>query len=116
MFSEMLDLVITKEDVDAQIEVIDIVGDSLHRTRNKELRKWLMGLPVCDLTIAFEPTKEVLRDLGRWVRKNLNKEAVLRVAVDPGVIAGAEIAFKGRYKDLTVRAKIDDLFPFERAS
>ena len=116
MYSEMLDRVITKEDVDAQIEAIDVVGDSLHRTRNRELKKWLMGLPICDLTLAFEPTKEVLRDLGRWVRKNLDKEAVLRVAVDPGVMAGVEIAFKGRYKDLTVKAKIDDLFPFERAA
>lgn len=115
MFSEMLDLVITKDDVDAQIEAIDIVGDSLQRTRNKELKKWLIRLPVCDLTIAFEPTKEVLRDLGRWVRKNLDKEAVLRVTVDPGVMAGVEIAFKGRYKDLTVKAKIDDLFPFKGA-
>ena len=109
MYSEMLDRVITKEDVDAQIEAIDIVGDSLQRTRNKELRKWLMGLAICDLTLAFEPTREIVRDLVRWVRKNLEKEAVLRVTVDPEVVAGAEIAFKGRYKDLTVRAKMEDL-------
>lgn len=59
------------------------------------------------LYLNFVPTDEVKNDVGRRARKLFGPATLLDFRVDPGLIAGAALAFGGVYKDYSVRSKLE---------
>lgn len=56
---------------------------------------------------VFMPEKAQIKDIGNWLRTNLkNPRQIFQVKVDPALIGGCAIAYKGVYKDYSLKAKI----------
>lgn len=58
---------------------------------------------------VFMPEKEQIREIGNWLRTNLkNPRQIFQIKVDPALIGGCAIAYKGVYKDYSLRSKIGE--------
>lgn len=80
--------------------------DVLLKTINS-LQEQLTSLPVVQITIAREPSNNTIDIIAAWFASNVG-ELLLTIFVNPKLIAGIQIAFKGRYKDLSLVTKIDE--------
>lgn len=58
------------------------------------------------LRIAVKPTKELAWKIRSWLEKNLGEKVDLDFIVEPNLIGGAIIEFRGRYGDYSVLKKI----------
>lgn len=72
-----------------------------------ELQKTISSLPVLNLALAFEPKERTLKALSEWFVMNIKQQMLLEITVDPNLIAGAVISFKGRDVDYTIRPKVE---------
>jgi hypothetical protein len=72
-------------------------------------------LPILSLTIAFEPKDKNLQALSEWFVMNIKKQMLFEITVDPHVIGGAKINYKGKFLDASVKPIFDkillDLLP-----
>lgn len=71
---------------------------------DKEIAK-LSTLTIC---LTFEPDDATLSNLGAFARKMFGHLLILDIKLDPRLIAGAALIWKGVYKDYSLRAKIEE--------
>lgn len=64
-------------------------------------------LPILTMYLAFEPDEATLNQIGLFVRKAFGLVLLLDVRLDPSLIAGTALAWKGVYRDYSLRTKID---------
>jgi F0F1-type ATP synthase delta subunit len=63
------------------------------------------------ITIAIEPTQELIQSIKEWSVKNLSENVIFDFEVDPKILGGAIITNKkGSYSDLSLLKKINVLF------
>lgn len=56
---------------------------------------------------VFIPDETQVKEIGEWLRRSLNNpRLIFDVKVDPGLIGGCAIAYKGVYRDYSLKAKI----------
>lgn len=82
------------------------------------LEKMDTNLPVLIMHLAFEPDDVTLNQLGSFARKTFssigrsasgrNLPIILDIKVDPNLIAGTALTWKGVYKDYSLHAKIEE--------
>lgn len=65
---------------------------------------------VLELTVAFEPKQEGIERIWEWVRVNVGEGIVLKFGVDHSVGAGAILVFNGKYRNYSLKKKLDDYF------
>lgn len=75
-----------------------------------KIKKLGEAFPVVSLTLAFEPTEKILKDISFWFIKRLNTKVILDIDYERAFIGGALISYGGRYKDYSLREKIDKYF------
>ena len=68
----------------------------------KKLQDTVNNLTVVSLTLAFEPTDDVLRSLAQWFSIHVQNQIVLDIQTDPHIIAGIKINYNGRFKDYSL--------------
>lgn len=73
------------------------------------LRDDIQAIPKMTLTLSFEPTNDLIRELNEWITLNLKAVITLDFMVDPSLIAGAQIAYKGKIIDHSLRKRIERL-------
>ena len=56
--------------------------------------------------IAFPPTEELIAQIGFFLRNNLKNHKLFEIRVDPNLVAGCALSFKGIYKDYSLRMLI----------
>jgi ATP synthase delta (OSCP) subunit len=66
-------------------------------------------LPVLALTIPFEPNERSLQTFSQWFLLNINKQVLFVINVDPDLIAGAVIKYKGKFVNLSIRPQFDQI-------
>jgi len=69
----------------------------------------ISSLPVLNLTIAFEPTSQTLKNLSEWFFMNLHKQMLFDIKVDRSVIAGAHIRYNGKFFDFSIRSTYEEV-------
>ncbi|MBI2597077.1 F0F1 ATP synthase subunit delta [Candidatus Daviesbacteria bacterium] len=74
----------------------------------KEMEDQINKLPVLIIYLTFETDDESLAQIGQFIRKNLSSPVILDTKYDPGLIAGAALAWKGVYRDYSLRAKLEE--------
>lgn len=74
-----------------------------------KLQETIKALPLLTLTIAFEPNEKVLRSVADWFVMNLNKQFLLEVLIDPTLIAGAVIKYKGTFLDFSSKPLLEKI-------
>ncbi len=93
---------LVKQDTSSKKEEIKILLSNMYRT--------ICALPIVQLTLAFEPSEAVIGNISRWARKNLAAGILLDLSLDRSVLGGAIIVYHGKFYDLTLRKKLQDVF------
>lgn len=74
---------------------------------NEYIENFIKSAQSLSVYLVFSPEKEQLKEIGEWMRTNLkNPRLVFDIKVDAALIGGCAIAYKGVYKDYSLRAKI----------
>ena len=90
--------------------------DNFYQKFNKEnvygifsdLEKIGSGLPILTMHLTFEPNDETLNQLGSFTRKTFNLPSlILDIKLNPDLIAGVALSWKGLYKDYSLKSKIE---------
>lgn len=69
--------------------------------------KFISEASSLSIYFVFVPDEKQIEEIGQWLRKSLNNQKLIfSVKVDPSLIGGCAIAYKGVYKDYSLRAKI----------
>lgn len=71
-----------------------------------DLSKELASVEILDITMAFSPSLRFLNVLRNWVYENVTQNIVLDIHVDPSVLGGVSLVYRGRYLDLTISNKL----------
>jgi len=71
-----------------------------------ELRNYLLSLPKIKLTLAFQPNKEFLKQISEWLQKEVGQKIVLNIFVNPHIVGGAIIEYKGKYLNFSLIREI----------
>lgn len=64
-------------------------------------------LPILTMYLVFEPDFITLNQIGAFTRQTFFPLLLLDVKLNPGLIAGTALVWKGIYKDYSVKAKIE---------
>jgi F0F1-type ATP synthase delta subunit len=74
-----------------------------------KIQEKISSLPTVSLTLAFEPKEKTLKSLSDWFPLNINQQVLLDIKVDPEIIAGASISYKGKFLDFSVKPVFDQV-------
>lgn len=75
----------------------------------KSLRQILIDLKEVQLTLAFEPTEELIDDIYKWFKTNLNTSFVINFNYEPNLIGGAQIAYQGKFYEYSLRKELEQV-------
>ena len=70
----------------------------------------IQHLKFLKLTIAVNPSKELVDEIFYWINKNVGEDIILDLDIDKTIIAGGVVEFEGRFKDYSVKRKLDSFF------
>lgn len=73
-----------------------------------ELGKAQTKLPVLTMYLTFEPDDQTLSQIGEYVRKNFGQNLLLDIKLDPKLIAGTSLVWKGMIHDYSLKAKLQE--------
>jgi F0F1-type ATP synthase delta subunit len=142
MYSEILERLTTRTELETLQEEIVVLKNSFYKTKKdsfeetlaKSVRAWvsnailkdlqeagierkaylkgleeqLKKLRIVQIALPFEPTRENIITFKTWMNANLDSLIVLDIAYHPSIIAGANIAFEGKYKDYSIQSKLNE--------
>lgn len=82
-----------------------LVGANVEETL-KDIQNKISSLTEVNIRIAFEPSISFISYLTQWMRENLDGSAILEVEIDPSIIAGVVVIYKGKYIDLSLAKRL----------
>lgn len=74
------------------------------------LTKAIRELPIMTLYLAFSPNEQYVKQLSALACRYGNQRVLLDIIVDKKLIGGAMIAWKGVYKDYSLRKRVDEAY------
>lgn len=87
-----------------QITNIDSLKDFVTKLIN-----YIQTLPVLSITIAFEPQQETLQTIAQWFVNQLKTQLLLELTIDPRILAGATMSYKGKFMDYSIKSIFDKM-------
>ena len=72
----------------------------------KKIIEEIYDLPILTLSLAFEPNAKTLLALSEWCIVNLKKQLLFEITVDPSIVAGSILSFKGKYADYSSKTTV----------
>ncbi|MBU1032252.1 hypothetical protein KKE03_05040 [Patescibacteria group bacterium] len=90
--------------------------ESFYRNFNKDnvyqifsdLEQNYAKLPILTIYLAFEPDEATVANIGAFTRKTFGLPFMLDIKLDPRLIAGAALSWKGVYRDFSLRTRIEE--------
>lgn len=79
-----------------------------------QLKEEIQKLKILKLSLAFDPSEDTIGNLFTWVWENLGERHILDIQKDQTILGGAIIEFEGKYKDLSLKKKLDEVFATKR--
>lgn len=76
----------------------------------ENLTRTITALPVMTLYVAFLPTEYFVAQLSGVVSRYCGQKVLLEIVTEKHLVGGAIIAWKGIYKDYSVRKRIDEQY------
>lgn len=89
--------IITKQEGEAQMEEADW---------SREARRAFWQQKFVSLTLAFEPRRQFLLEVKRFLEKNLGEAVIIDLSVDEQITAGAMIVCNNHYKNYALTQKM----------
>ncbi len=78
----------------------------------EDLEKTIPTLPILTIYLTFEPNENALFQIGSFARKTYSTPLLLLdIKLDPALIAGCSLVWKGRQRDFSLRAKLEEKKP-----
>lgn len=74
-----------------------------------EFEKLLFGANSVVLTLSFYPTEGVIHRICGWFEENLETRVILDLVVDPDIIGGLKVMCNDRFRDYSVRTKLEKI-------
>jgi F0F1-type ATP synthase delta subunit len=75
----------------------------------EKIREQISKLPKAEIFLAIEPNQEILKSISGWFILNLGEQILIDITIDPSVVAGAIINYKGKRFDASVRKQFKKL-------
>lgn len=72
-----------------------------------KLEKDIKSAQTLTVYLSFEMPDNEKDKLGAYLRANFKKDLIFEIKLDPNIIGGAALSWKGIYKDFSLRARID---------
>jgi len=88
---------------------IDTASASHIKAFMDKIQTEIAAIPLVPLTIAFEPKEQTLKALCDWFELNVKKQVIFDISVDKKMIGGANITFNGKFLDLSIKSKFDQI-------
>jgi len=104
-------------------EVAQVLKDEfLSKYQNKEvikdfltqLKEKAQSLKTIPVTLTFSPSEHSVALLHEWIIKNIGENYVLDIEVDENIIGGICLTLDGKYIDLSLRKKAEEVFTTKR--
>lgn len=73
----------------------------------RDLQKFLQELPTLQLTLAIQPSQAVVEEIAEWLTIHAPTPLLLNIVVNPTLIGGATVGFKGKLYDFSLNTRID---------
>jgi len=86
------------------------IGETDRKTFLTKLRDQVNSLTYIGLTLAFEPTSEIVSRLSTWIKQNVGEAVALDIAIDKRILGGAIIDYKGKRGNFTLLTKVNAYF------
>lgn len=98
----------SKQFADFDFSLLKGIKNNEFSAINEMLENFMKNMEMMSVYFVFTPSDEQVKEVGNWLRQNLkNQKLIYEVKVDPELIGGCAIAYKGVYKDYSLRARID---------
>ena len=79
-----------------------------------EIKNKAEGLQAITLTLAFEAQQSTIDKISAFARQLLAENIIIEINVEPSILGGAIIVFKGLYRDYSLKAKLEEVFKTKR--
>lgn len=76
----------------------------------KALTRELSNLKTLRITTSLRLNRGILENISKWIKTNVDPNLILEIEVDPSIIGGMVIEYKGIYKDYSLSRRLDDIF------
>lgn len=76
-----------------------------------DLETEIVKLKVLTMHLTFEPDEATLGQIGIFARKTFDPILLLDIKLNPSLIAGTALVWKGTYRDYSLLAKIEEKKP-----
>lgn len=137
MFSDFLKFVRTDQDREILIHEIDFMINSSYQTKStgsldkvirsetmqifekaksgernflgflKSLRQTLLDIRTFEITLAIDPSEDLVNEIFSWFKANFEVPPVLSFKRNAELIGGAELAYLGKYYSFTLNKILD---------
>ena len=119
----------TREDLDNLIEQIDALSVSLYKSKVaaalpevikaefedsvdkqgflEKLREQLVGAVFLGMAVPVELSSDGIAKISLWAKKNIGRDVILDLAVDPDVLAGVKFSFNGKFKSYSLKEEFE---------
>lgn len=74
------------------------------------IKQDLKKIRILKMSLAIDPTSETIDRLFDWVKENMGEGIILDIDKDESILGGAIISFNGRYKDFSLKRKLEEIF------
>lgn len=106
-FENLIKKIRTKEEAIFYLE--ELARKKTREEGTAELEKKLRSLPEIKLEIAFSPEDGFLNRMSDWLEKELGQKTILDITVNPKIVTGAIIEYRGNWRDFSSAKEIDRL-------
>lgn len=74
----------------------------------EKLGEDLKKIPVLTIYIPFETPEAESQRLGTWLKTNIEPSVIFETRIDPDLIGGSALSWKGIYKDYSLRQTLSE--------
>jgi F0F1-type ATP synthase delta subunit len=67
------------------------------------------------LTLAINASEELVETISYWITKNIGQMVLIDLNFDKSIIAGGLIEYEGKYKDFSIKSKLEKYFKINPA-
>jgi len=106
---ELIKKVRTKEELVFFLEEIAKRKLTMKEEEISKLGKKLRSLPEIKLGIAFLPNDNFINKVSCWLEKELGQRVILDIMVNPKLVGGTVIEYRGNWRDFSLAKEIDQL-------
>lgn len=90
-------------------QVAGLIKERLNEKFLKDLMEKIKSRRKLILTLAIDPSEDIISEVYEWASKNISEDMVLDINIDKSILGGVQISYQGKYFDYTLKKTIDQV-------